>query len=454
MRIVVVGGVAAGMSAASRARRQNPDAEVVVFERGEWISYGACGLPYVIGGEVRGQDDDFSALVARTPEQMRGQGVAVRLHHEVLGVDARAGTISVLDSSSGRTVQEPYDRLLLATGVAPIRPEWLPGDLKGVHVLRDIPDAQGIEATLKSGAKRAAIVGGGYIGLEMAEALKRRGLSVVLLEAGPEPAGRMLDAVHRRLVRGELERQGIDVRTGVTVGGLTANNGHVTGVQTDAGRVRADLVLVAVGVRPKVELAQAAGVRLGHTGAIRVNVRQETNVNGIYAAGDNCESVHRVSRRRVHVPLGLTANRMGRVAGVNMAGGDARFPGIVGTGIFRVFELSVARTGLTQQEAESAGLKAVSADVKSSDHAGYFADARPIWVRLTAEQGSGRLLGAQILGHGDAVKRIDVVAALLHSRAKVHDLEDTDLAYAPPFSSVWDVLLVAAGKVRKVMSDA
>ncbi|WP_370657349.1 FAD-dependent oxidoreductase [Deinococcus sp. KNUC1210] len=267
-------------------------------------------------------------------------------------------------------------------------------------------------------------MGGGYIGLEMAEALKRRGLSVVMLEAGPEPAGRMLDPVNRRLVRGELERQGIDLRTGVTVEGLTAKAGRVTGVQTSAGRVRADLVLVAVGVRPKVELARSAGVRLGQTGAVRVNARQQTSVPDIYAAGDNCESLHRVSRKRVHVPLGLTANRMGRVAGVNMAGGEARFPGIVGTGIFRVFDLSVARTGLTQQEADSSGLKAVSADVHSSDHAGYYADAQPIWVRLTAEQSSGRLLGAQILGYGDAVKRIDVIAALLHSRASVHDLEE------------------------------
>ena len=456
MRIVVVGGVAAGMSAASRALRQDPAAQVVVFERGAWVSYGACGLPYVIGGEARMKDGtpsagDFDALIARTPQQLRGQGIGVRLGHEVLGIDAAARQVSVLDHASGRTVQEPYDQLLLATGVAPVRPEWLPAALEGVHVLRDIPDGQAIEAQLRAGAKRAVIVGGGYIGLEMAEAFTRRGLDVTLLEAGPEPAGRMLDAHYRPLVREELERAGVKVRTGVRVEGLTSRAGRVTGVLTDAGPVKAELVLVAVGVRPRSELAQSAGARLGRSGAVRVNARQETTVPGLWAAGDNCESVNRVSRRRVHVPLGLSANRMGRVAGVNMAGGDARFPGIVGTGIFRVFELSVARTGLTQQEAEDSGLKAVSADVQSSDHAGYYRDARPIRVRLTAERASGRLLGAQMLGHGDAVKRIDVVAALLHSRGKVHDLQEMDLAYAPPFSSVWDVLLVAAGKVSALL---
>ena len=456
MRIVVVGGVAAGMSAASRALRQDPAAQVVVFERGEWVSYGACGLPYVIGGEARLKDGtpsvgDFDALIARTPQQLRGQGIGVRLSHEVLGIDAAARQVSVLDHASGRTVQEPYDQLLLATGVAAVRPEWLPAGLEGMHVLRDIQDGQAIEAQLRAGAKRAVIVGGGYIGLEMAEAFTRRGLDVTLLEAGPEPAGRMLDAHYRPLVRDELERAGVEVRTGVRVESLTSRAGRVTGVLTGEGAIKAELVLVAVGVRPRTELAQAAGARLGCSGALRVNARQETSVPGIWAAGDNCESVNRVSRRRVHVPLGLSANRMGRVAGVNMAGGDARFPGIVGTGIFRVFELSVARTGLTQQEAEDGGLKAVSADVQSSDHAGYYRDARPIRVRLTAEYGSGRLLGAQMLGHGDAVKRIDVVAALLHSRGRVHDLHEMDLAYAPPFSSVWDVLLVAAGKLSALL---
>ncbi len=344
MRILVVGGVAAGMSAASRARRQHPGAEVVVIERGEWISYGACGLPYVVGGQAGDAEHDFGALVARTPAQMRAQGISLRLRHEVLGIDPGAATVLVRDLDSGRTVQEAYDALLLATGVAAIRPDWENIGAAGVHVLRDIPDGQAIEDSLRGGARRAVVIGGGYIGLEMAEALVSRGLRVRLLEAADQVAGRGLDPAYRAEVGRELERGGVEVRTGVRVEGLTAKAGQVTGVQTSAGLMRADLVIVAVGVRPRVDLARAAGVRLGKTGAVAVDARQQTSVPGIWAAGDNSQSLHRVSRRQVHIPLGLTANRMGRVAGVNMAGGEARFPGVVGTAIYKVFGLSVART--------------------------------------------------------------------------------------------------------------
>lgn len=448
MRIVIVGGVAAGMSAASRAKRQNPEAEVVVFERGDWISYGACGLPYVLGGDVQ----SWEALVARTPAQMRARGIGVRLGHEVIDIDSSAATVTVLDHASGLTSQEPYDKLLIATGVSAMVPDWAKTKLAGVHVLREIPDGQAIEASLQ-GAKQVCIVGGGYIGIELAEAFRQRGLHVVMLEKAPDIAGRILDPEYRQRVQAELEKNGVDVRCGVTVEGLTGKDGQVTGVQTDAGLVQADLVIVAIGVKPNVALAKAAGVRLGKTGAIAVNNHQETSVAGIYAAGDNCQSLHRVTRRQVHIPLGLTANRMGRVAGVNMAGGKAKFPGVVGTGIFKFFGLGAARTGVTQAEAEALGLHAVSVDVSSTDHAGYYFDASPIHVRLTAEKGTGRLLGAQMIGCRESIKRVDVVAVLLHNRGKVQDLAEADLAYAPPFSSVWDVLLVAAERLGREVGE-
>jgi CoA-dependent NAD(P)H sulfur oxidoreductase len=443
MRILIVGGVAAGMSAATRARRHAPNAEIIVFERGEIISYGACGLPYVIGGQV----ESFEKLIARTPERMRQEGIDVRTGHDVSAVDSAAQTLTVR-RPGGLTVTEPYDRLLLATGVSPIWPAWALHDVQGVHVLRHIPDGEAIEASLR-GAKRAIIVGGGYIGLEMAEALHARGLKVVLIERGAGVAKRILDAEAQTQVQRELERNGVDVRCGVTVESMTVRAGRVTGLETSSGRVTGDVVIVAAGVKPNVGLAVAAGVKLGATGAIRVNNRQQTSVEHIYAAGDNTQSLHRVTRRQVHIPLGLTANRMGRVAGVNMGGGEARFPGVVGSAVLKVFDLGVARTGLSQHEAEVLGLSAVSVDVKSTDHAGYYKGATPIWVRLTAERGTGRLLGAQILGHPGSVKRIDVIATLLHSRGKAHDLAEVDLAYAPPFSSVWDVLLVAAAEVSK-----
>lgn len=446
MRIVVVGGVAAGMSAASRARRHDPGVQVTVFERGDEVSYGACGLPYVIGGDV----ESFEDLIARTPAQLRGRGIGVRLRHEVTGVDSGARTVTVQGRDAGRTTTEPYDRLLIATGVRAVRPDWAQTGLEGVHVLRDIPDGRAIEASL-SGARRACIVGGGYIGLEMAEALRSRGLEVTLLEQAPEVAGRMLDRPYQRRVRAEVERGGVEVRCGTAVEGLTGKGGRVTEVHTPDGPVRADVVIVAVGVRPNTELAQAAGAALGQTGAVAVNARQETRVEGVYAAGDNTESTHRVTRRKVHVPLGLTANRMGRVAGVNMAGGDAQFPGVVGTAIFKTFGLGAARSGLTQTEAEALGLDALSVDVESTDHAGYYTDAAPIHVRLTAERPSGRLLGVQLVGQPGSVKRVDVVAALLHRRGHVQDLFELDLAYAPPFSGVWDVLLVAADRLGQAL---
>ncbi|MBB5360934.1 FAD-dependent oxidoreductase [Deinococcus humi] len=450
MRIVIVGGVAAGMSAASRAMRQNPEADVVVFERGEYISYGACGLPYVLGGDV----DSFDDLIARTPGQMRSRGIGVRLRHEVTGVDAKAATVTVVDHDSGRSAVEPYDKLLLATGVSAIRPDWATTDLGGVHVLRDIPDGQAIESSLKDasahGKGRAVIVGGGYIGLELAETLHCRGLSVVIVEKAPEVAGRMLDRDYQQRVRAELEGNGVEIRCGTSVEGLTGKDGRVTGVQTDHGLIRADVVIVAVGVRPNTGLARVAGARVGKTGAVAVNTRQETAVEGVYSAGDNTESLHRVTRRKVHIPLGLTANRMGRVAGVNMAGGDATFPGVVGSSIFKTFSLGAARTGLTQTEADELGLRAVSVDVSSTDHAGYYATAKPIYVRLTAEHGTGRLLGAQLVcNNHESVKRVDVIAALLHGRGKVQDLFEMDLSYAPPFSGVWDVLLVAADRLSR-----
>ncbi|SMB92008.1 FAD-dependent oxidoreductase [Deinococcus hopiensis] len=444
MRIVVVGGVAAGMSAASRARRTDPDATVTVFERGGEISYGACGLPYVIAGQV----ENFGDLIARTPNQMRERGIDVKVRHEVSGVDPSARTLTVHDRQSGRSVTEPYDRLLIATGSSPVRPDWARTGLVGVHVLRDLQDGLALKASVK-GARRACIIGGGYIGLEMAEALREQGLDVTILEKGPEVAGRILDRLDQRRLRAEVEKHGVEVRCGLTVEALTGTHGRVTAVQTSEGPVETDLVVIAIGVRPNTALAEAAGVSLGKTGAVAVNARQETDVEGVYAAGDNCEAQHRVSGKQVYIPLGLTANRMGRVAGVNMTGGDAHFPGIVGTGIFRTFNLGVARTGLTQAEAEALGLDAASVDVDSTDHAGYFPDAAPIHVRMTGERGSGRLLGAQLLGQPHSVKRVDVVAALLHVGAGVEDLFGSDLAYAPPFSTTWDVLLVAADRLRR-----
>ena len=377
---------------------------------------------------------------------MRGRGIAVHLRQRVEGIDPQSRTLTVRGPDGG-TRTEPYDRLLLATGSQPVQPPFARSDLAGVHVLKTIPDAGALGRALQD-SQRVCIVGGGYIGLEMAEALRQRDLSVVLVQRGPGVAS-LLDEPLRVPIRAALERHGVDVRTGVNVTGL-AGHERVTGVETDAGFIEADTVLVAIGVQPQAELAQTAGVSLGETGAVAVNSRQETNVEGIYAAGDCAESWHRVLGKPVYVPLALGANRMGRVAGVNMAGGDATFPGIVGTGIFKTFELGVALTGLTQAQAERAGLDAVSVDLSTTDAAGYHQSARPVQMRLVGERGTGRLLGAQIVAEEHhAAKRIDVVAALLGTGASVQDLFESDLGYAPPFSSTWDFPLVVADRLLR-----
>lgn len=444
MNLLIIGANAAGMSAASRAKRHDSSLNVTVIEASETISLGNCGLPYVLNGEVNEWDD----LLARTPEQMRARGISIRLGATVSEIDPEGRTVSVIDNNGSE--QLPYDKLLIATGAMPVRPAWLNEQTENVHVLRTMQDGKQLAESLK-GAARVCVVGGGYIGLELAEVLRDRGHSVVLVEAGPQVAGR-LESTLASKIEEELQRAGVDLRTGCTVRSMHAKDGRFTGLKTDKGNLRADVLVVAVGARPVVDLAERAGIQLGQSGAIAVNERQETNVQDIYAAGDCTEVRHRVSKQDIWLPLALSANRAGRVAGVNMAGGDAVHGGVVGTSIFKCFGLGVAQTGLTPAQAEQAGLQMVSVELASTDRAGYMQSHRFMWLWLAAEKGSGRLLGAQLattdFGHA---KRIDTVAALLGVGATAADLAEADLAYAPHFSTTWDPWAVAAGRLRALV---
>lgn len=437
-KIVVVGGVAGGMSVAAKARRVNPDLEVTVFEKSGYISYGACGMPYVIGGDIKTLDE----LIARTPQEMAEQGITVRIHHEVTDIDPNAKTVQVRDLETGAALTAPYDALVLATGAVPVRPE-LPGiDLGGVHVLRSLEDAAAIQGTLRSGAKEAVVIGGSYIGLELAEALVKAGLSVRLIEQqgsllsnfGPLPA---------KLALEEVRRQGVVVHLETEVTAL-AGDTHVREVVTDAGCFPAELVVVAVGARPNNALAKTLGLALGPEGAVLTDDRLRTSREGVYAVGDVTAVRHLVTGKPAWIPLGDTANKQGRTLGALLGGQEARFRGVVGTAITKVFERAFATTGLTLAAAQDAGFSAESHDIETSDHAGYYPDKRPLSVTLVWEGESGRLLGAQLVGYGDAVKRVDVLAAVLFQAGTLQDLADLDLAYAPPFSGVWDPLLVAA----------
>lgn len=449
-RVVVVGGDAGGMSAAAQLRRMRPEdeLEIVVFERGRFTSYAACGLPYVVGGEVAGTDE----LIARTPEQFRRSGIDVRTEHEVTSIDTDGRTVTVLDRASGDTITQSYDELLIATGASPVRPP-LPGiDAAGVFDLRTIPDAQAVDSAA-AGAERAVVVGAGYIGLEVAEALRHRGLDVTVIEMAPQPMV-TLDADMAEHVVAALDRLGVQLRCKEAVEGFESDgDGRVRAVRTAGGAVDADMVVVGLGARPNVELAERAGVPLGPTGAIAVDRRMHTRTDGVWAAGDCVESLHRVSQRPVHIALGTHANKQGRVAGTNLGGGHAGFDGVLGTAITRVGDAEVARTGLNEREARDAGFDVVTGGNTASTRARYFPGRADAVVKLVVDRGSGRLLGGQIVGGEGAGKRIDVLATALWNEMHVDEVAGMDLAYAPPFSPVWDPVLSAAGRTADTMAS-
>ena len=449
-RIVVIGGVAAGMSAASQAKRRDTQAEVIALERGDYVSYGACGMPYNIADDGR----DMHDLVVITPEQFRHtRGIDVRVRHEVMAIDARARTLRVRDHTAARDYDLTYDQLVIATGAAALRPS-LPGiDLPGVFVLRELSDGTAIKSYLEqNNVHRALIVGGGYIGMEMAETLRARGLAVTLVERAPQVVPGF-EPVIADIVREALQRHGVQLLTGVGIEAIE-QEGDDLRVRAGGQALTADMVLLAMGVRPHVDLAQAAGVQLGVTGAIAVDDHQRTNLPHIYAAGDCAEAYHRVLKQPVFIPLGTTANKQGKVAGANAAGADERFAGIVGTAGFKVFDLEVARTGVGAADIERHGMKVISAVSHHNSRGHHYAGAVRITTVLFAERGSGRLLGAQMVGADVVAKRMDVLATALHAGMTLADVEALDLSYAPPFAPVYDPVLIAASVARKALAKA
>jgi len=448
-RLVIIGGDAAGMSAATQVRRMKTVAEleIVAFERSTRTSYAACGLPYLVGGLV----DSPASLVARTPEQHRAKGIDVRTRHEVAAIDVKASTVTVRDLESGQESAVHYDELLISTGASGILPSWPGIDAKGVLQLRTLDDAAAVEQLLAAGARRAVVVGAGYIGLEVAEGLLQRGLQVTVVERLDAPMGAVLDADMAIDVADAMRAAGIDLRFGTAVSGFTADGGRVTAVATAAGPVEADLVVIGLGVRPNAELARAAGVGVGESGGIQVDDHLRTDTPHIWAAGDCVESHHRMTGRSVVVALGTHANKQGRVVGTNLAGGDAAFGGVLGTAITRFNDMEIARTGLTEREAKAAGLDAIGVTTEVSSRAHYYPGAEPMKIKMVVERGSGRLLGAQIVGGTGAGKRIDVLATALWNGMTVAEVAGMDLSYAPPFSPVWDPVLLAAGKAASVV---
>ena len=444
---VVIGGDAAGMSAASKARREDPDLEIIAFEKGDWVSYAACGMPYYVKGDIDSLDD----LVQVTPEEFRVErDIDLRTNHEVVGIDPEAQTVTV--SAGNNRFEQPYDQLLIATGARAIEPPFAGMDLEGVFTIHDMDEADAIHTYVSETApETAAIVGGGYVGIEMAEALAGRGLDVHLFEMLPhvlQPFGESVATV----VEDHLRKQDVELHLDTSVEGFGGEK-TVNAVELESGTVPADIAIVGVGVEPNVELAADAGIEIGETGAIATDEYGRTNYETVFAAGDCAETTNVVTGEADHVPLALTANRAGRAIGQTATGTPTEVGEIAGTATVKAFDLGAARTGiLDETRARDAGFDPISVEITAPTRAHYYPGAEELTVKLVADRESECVLGAGVVGR-EGAKRIDTVATAIHAGLTATDIENLDLAYAPPFSPVWDPIATAAKVLAGSLED-
>ncbi|TWI59772.1 FAD-dependent oxidoreductase [Halalkalibacter nanhaiisediminis] len=427
MRYVIIGGDAAGMSAAMQIVRQDQEAKVTTLEMGVIYSYAQCGLPYLVGGIV----DSSDSLIARDVETFRNKyGIDARVNHEVKHVDTEHKRVS------GDDFEVEYDKLLIATGASPIMPPWDGSDLKGIHTIKTIQDTEALLADLTEDVRHVVVIGGGYIGLEMVENLVEISKQVTLVQRGSQLAT-IFDEDLAEKIHDEAKSHGVELRLNESVKGFKGEN-YVSHVVTDKGNIKADVVIVATGVKPNTSFLQDTGIHLHPNGAIKVNHFMETNIEDIYAAGDCATQYHRVKKRDDYIPLGTHANKQGRIAGLVMVGKPKPFQGVVGTSILKFFNLTLARTGLSSREIEKQGYPYQTVTIDSRDIAGYYPTPEQMTIRLCYHTETEQLLGGQIIGKAGVDKRIDVLATALFHEMRIGELEDLDLAYAPPYNGVWD----------------
>ncbi|MFE4900032.1 FAD-dependent oxidoreductase [Streptomyces cyaneofuscatus] len=457
MLLGVWGGGGGAWPPAPQARRlKGPDElEIIAFERSTFTSYSACGIPYWVSGDVEGPDD----LIARTPEEHRERDIDLRMRTEVTEIDVAGQRVRALDRESGDTYWTGFDKLVIATGARPVRPE-LPGiDAPGVHGVQTLGDGQALldslDAVGAEGPRRAVVVGAGYIGVEMAEAMLKRGFEVTVLNRGEQPMA-TLDPDMGKLVHDAMDGLGITTVNGASVTKiLTGPDGRVSEVATEERTYPADVVVLGIGVEPEAELAREAGLTVGPHGGILTDLAMRAvGHENIWAGGDCVEVLDLVAGRSRHIALGTHANKHGQVIGSNVGGGYGTFPGVVGTAVSKVCDLEIARTGLREKDARAVGLRFVTATIESTQRAGYYPGAKPMTVKMIAELRTGRLLGVQIVGREGAAKRVDVAAVALTAGMTVEQMTALDLGYAPPFSPVWDPVLVAARKTVAAVRGA
>jgi Uncharacterized NAD(FAD)-dependent dehydrogenases len=444
-RVVIIGGGAAGASAAARARRLDPEAEIIMIDKGPFISHAPCGIPYYVGGVVK----DAHELAIYSPEEFaKERRIIVKINAEAFDIDTKNQVVLVREG--GEVVKYQWDVLIIATGAKPITLPVEGHDLNGILTLRLPHEAPMLREEVER-ASTVAVVGGGYIGLEMAEALRDLGKKVLLFEMMPHVLPTTFDEDMAKLIHDELVKNGVELHLNERVVGFKGVNGHVNKVITEKGEYTVDKVVMGVGVRPDTELAEKAGVKLGETKAVWVNEYMETSVPNIYAAGDVAETWSLITGKRMYVALAPPANKMGQVAGANAVKGRfLKFPGVLGTAITKVFNLYVARTGLTERQAREEGFKPVLATIRARTTAHYYPGGVQVNIKMIADEQSGRILGVQIVGPDKIVAGyIDTAAALIGRGATIDDVFFADLSYAPPTAPVWHPLITAARVLSK-----
>ncbi|CAI8972982.1 MULTISPECIES: FAD-dependent oxidoreductase [Bacillus] len=444
MNYVIIGGDAAGMSAAMQIIRNDKEAKVVTLEKGEIYSYAQCGLPYVISGIIA----STKKLIARDISTFRDKyGIDAKTYHEVTKIDTENKIVHGIHTSENEAFQYKYDRLLIATGVRPVMPDWEGNNLQGVHLLKTIPDAHRILETLQEqNVEQVTIIGGGAIGLEMAETFVELGKKVRMIERN-EHVGTIYDADMAAYIHEEAAKYNIEILINENVKVFKGKE-KVEFVETDKGTYKTDLVLVSVGVQPNTEFVNGTAIRTNKKGAIEVNAYMQTNVEDIYAAGDCATHYHIIKETHDHIPIGTTANKQGRLAGLNMVDKRRAFKGTLGTSIIKFMGLTLARTGLSEKEASGLKIPYKTVKVDTTSMAGYYPNATALYVKLLYRSDTKQLLGGQVIGEEGVDKRIDVIAMALFHKMSIHDLEDVDLSYAPPYNSVWDPVQQAARRAE------